>query len=330
MNFKKYERDTCIPLTRACSLGEIELATLARLEYPGKHMTDDMLKGVNSIGYWDAHIQQNWGLNWHRNGGIEITYLETGTLDFETEGQNSTTLRANDLTIMRPWQLHKLGNPNINIGRLYWIILDVEVRNPHQVWEWPDWIVLSKKDMNELTNMLRQNEQTIWRAHPKIGACFREIGKAVKEDILGSSESKLTIQINSLLLNILKLFRTGDISLDKTLIESKRSANLFLKELPLYINKNWTLETMAEHCNLGTTRFVHFCKIITNMTPTQYLNHLRLVAASEMLEKYPDKRIQHIAYDCGYTSTQYFATQFKKRYGSSPKFYRQKHILNYI
>lgn len=161
---------------------------------------------------------------------------------------------------MRPWQLHKLGNPNINIGRLYWIILDVEVRNPHQAWDWPDWIMLSQKDLKELTDLLRQNEQAVWRTHPKIGACFREIGKAVREDFFGNCESELTILINDLLLNILYLLRKGGISLDKTLIESKRSANLFLAELPAHIDRNWTLQAMAEYCNLGTTRFVHFCK----------------------------------------------------------------------
>lgn len=87
MNLQKYEADTCIPLKKACDLGELELSALVRLDYPGRPIPAHMLKGVNSIGYWDADKQQNWGLDWHRNEGLEITYLETGSLDFETEGQ---------------------------------------------------------------------------------------------------------------------------------------------------------------------------------------------------------------------------------------------------
>lgn len=59
----------------------------------------------------------------------------------------------------------------------------------------------------------------------------------------------------------------------------------------------------------------------------QYLNYLRLKAASEMLKKSPEKNIQDIAYDCGYASSQYFSTQFKKRYGSSPKEFREQHSV---
>lgn len=325
MEFKKYKADTCIPLRKAWELGDLDLSSLVRLDYPGRPMPHNMLKGVNSIGYWDAHSKQNWGLDWHRNEGIEITFLETGSLVFSTENQQNVTLMANGLSIMRPWQIHKLGNPNINIGRLYWIILDVGVSQPHQKWKWPDWIVLSDKDLADLTTMLRQNEQEIWYTNSKIADCFREIGKAVDATDSENHESELTILINNLLLNILRLFRTGNIPLDKSLMESKRSVDIFLSELHAHIEQNWTLQSMAEYCDLGSTRFVHFCKTITNMTPLNYLNHLRLNAAADMLENRSNLSIQNIAFDCGFSSSQYFATQFKKRFGISPKKFRKEH-----
>lgn len=319
MGFKKYKADTCVPLKQAWKLGGLELASLVRLDYPGRPMPKDMLKEVNSIGYWDAHTKQSWGLDWHRNEGVEISFLETGSLVFSTERQQNISLMANALTIMRPWQVHKLGNPNINIGRLYWIILDVGVSQPHQKWKWPDWIVLSKKDLGDLTEMLRQNEQEIWYASSKIGDCFREIGRAVNAPDSECFESELTILINNLLLNLLFLFRTGNIPLDKSLIESKRSVDIFLTELPAHIEENWTLQSMAEYCDLGPTRFVHFCKTLTNMTPLNYLNHIRLNNAADRLKNKSHLSIQNIAFDCGFSSSQYFATQFKKKFGISPK-----------
>ena len=324
MSFKQYEADTCIHLKRAWNAGEMELEALTRLSYPGRPMPNYMLQGVNSIGCWDVLIQQNWGLDWHRNEGLELTFLETGTLAFAVEGQQDVFLHANDLTITRPWQMHKVGNPNIGVGRLYWIILDVDVRQPHQTWKWPDWIILSQKDLEELTMILRQNEHPVWHTNQAVSGHFQKIGKAMKENDAGNCESQLTILINELLLSILQMFRKGEILLDKTLIDSMRSAKLFLAELPLHLEKDWTLQSMAEHCSLGTTRFVYYCKQITNMTPMQYLNHLRLKAAVEMLEKYPDMNISHIGYDCGFTTVQYFATVFKRQYGSSPKAFREK------
>jgi AraC family L-rhamnose operon regulatory protein RhaS len=323
MRFQEYEADTCLNLKKAWGLGEIELEALTRLSYPGRPMPAQMLKKVNSIGYWDAQTQQNWGLDWHRNEGLELTFLETGSLAFAMEGQQEISLRANDLTITRPWQMHKLGNPCVGVGRLYWIILDVDISQPHQMWRWPDWIILSQKDMEELTIILRQNEQPVWHGSQEMCNYFHRIGKAVKEDKEGDMESNLTILINELLLCILQMFRNGKILLDKGLVESMRSAELFLNELPIHLDREWTLESMAEYCGLGTTRFVHYCKKIKNMTPVHYLNYLRLRVAAEKLEKSPGMNISHIAYDCGFTSSQYFATTFKKHYGFTPKIFRE-------
>lgn len=317
-----YKADTCVPLKIAWEHGEVALEALARLRYPGRAIPPGMLPGVNSIGYWDTQTPQSWGLGWHRNEGLELTFLETGSVAFAVEGQPDVYLHPNDLTITRPWQMHRVGNPTVGVGRLYWIILDVTVRQPHQAWHWPDWIILSQQDREELTTMLRQNEQPVWPTHREIGHYFQAIGKAVEEDKAGSSESRLAILINELLLALLHLLKQGNIALDETLTKSMRSAELFLAELPLHLDKDWTLQNMAAYCGLGTTRFVHYCKKITNRTPMQHLNHLRLQAAAEMLTQYPDMNIHHIAYDCGFTSSQYFATAFKKQYGSSPKSFK--------
>jgi AraC family L-rhamnose operon regulatory protein RhaS len=327
MDFKNFKADTCTPLKKAWQKGELELSSLVRLDYPGTPLPSKMLKGVNSIGYWDAHLPQNWGLDWHRNEGIEITYLETGSMYFSTEDILNTQLMANHFTVMRPWQLHKMGNPTIGVGRLHWLILDIRVRNPHQKWKWPSWIVLSRNDLKELTKNLRQNEKIIWQSDSKIRSCFNEIAKAIGSNNLEQIESELIININSLLLNILNVFRKDNVTFDETLMESKRTVDLFLTELPFHIEKGWTLESMANQCNLGTTRFVHFCKKITNMTPVKYLNYLRLAKATELLNENPFQSIQEIAYDCGFTSSQYFATQFKKQYGCSPKQFRDPHSM---
>jgi AraC family L-rhamnose operon regulatory protein RhaS len=53
--------------------GEVELVALAGSDYPGSPMPDNWLNGVGTIGYWDAPLPQSWGLDWHRNEGIEFT-----------------------------------------------------------------------------------------------------------------------------------------------------------------------------------------------------------------------------------------------------------------
>ena len=80
---------------------------------------------------------------------LYLLFLATGAMSF-TVDLRRYDLFAGSLTITRPWQLHKLGHPNIGPGRLYWLILDVGVRRPNQEWRWPNWVMLQREDLLEL------------------------------------------------------------------------------------------------------------------------------------------------------------------------------------
>ena len=109
--------------------------------------------------------------------------------------------------------------------------------------------------------------------------------------------------------------------LDESLIQADRTVTLFLKDLINHLEVDWSLESMAKRCELGRTRFSHYCRQLTNKTPLQYLNQLRVDQSAEML-KSTSLNIQEIADQCGFHSSQYFATQFKKFHKVSPNKYR--------
>ncbi|MHC4551347.1 MAG: helix-turn-helix transcriptional regulator [Planctomycetota bacterium] len=71
-------------------------------------------------------------------------------------------------------------------------------------------------------------------------------------------------------------------------------------------------------------RFVHYCKRITSMTALEYLSQCRVNKARELLNEKPDMNVLDIAMACGFESSQYFATVFKKKTGQTPSQYRQR------
>ena len=75
---------------------------------------------------------------------------------------------------------------------------------------------------------------------------------------------------------------------------------------------------MAKSCGLGVTRFVHYCRQVTNMSPAEYLNTLRASRAAELLSGSPEMSVTDISFACGFGSSQYFATVFKRHHGCSP------------
>lgn len=315
-----YHADACEPLVRGAAAGEVTLNALTHGQYPGRPLPRHVLPEVKAVGYWDARHAQRWGLDWHRNEGVELTFLESGSLDFAVDAQRFR-LRPGDLTITRPWQLHRVGDPNVGPGRLHWLILDVGVRRPHQSWRWPPWLVLTREVRDALTRLLRHNEQPVWHATAELRECVRQTARAVDAADL----SRLAVKINEMLLLVYETLQAQDPALDESLAGSQRTVALFLADLrenPAALAEEWTVRAMAARCGLGVTRFNGYCKSLTNMTPLQFLNHGRLDAAARLLRERPELGVTQVALACGFGSSQYFANAFRRRFECSPTSYR--------
>jgi AraC family L-rhamnose operon regulatory protein RhaS len=284
-----------------------------------------MLPELSTVGFWDATAPQDWGLDWHRNEGIELTYLSRGRLDFAVDGR-AYPLESGHLTITRPWQMHRVGNPDVRASRLHWLILDVGVRRPNQQWRWPNWLILSPAELRQLTDFLRHNEQPVWKVEAPIGRCFERIASLVANDAPRKSQTRLQLHLNELLFILLEMFQSRRMTLDRNLSTTRRTVELFLASLPDHLDTPWTLDEMARQCGLGRTRFADYCRQITNVAPVEYLLTCRLEAARRMLLAEPRRIVSDIGFACGFQSSQYFATVFRHRTGCSPRRYRERGV----
>ncbi len=305
----------------AVAAGEMRLEALVRGSYPGRRMPDGMLSQVCSMGFWDAAHDQKWGLGEHRNEGIEITYLSNGSLGFVVDG-HSHPLSPGHLTITRPWQPHSVGNPDVAASRLYWLILDVGVRQPHQIWKWPPWLVLAPADIKDLTTLLRENEHPVWPGTPEISRCFADIGQLLENPRSSPlPASRLTLLANEVLVCLLELLRAQNPRRKSSLMLGERSVAMFLERLKNELHEPWTLERMAEKSGLARTRFAHHCRKLTNLSPMEYLQRLRVEKAKLLLAG-RRQSITDIALTCGFVSSAYFASVFRQHAHCSPREYR--------
>jgi AraC-like DNA-binding protein len=321
----RYGIDRCAPQHRAIQSGKIDFHALTKGHYPGTPVPKNILPGLNSIGFWDAGGLQNWGLDEHRNEGIEITFLENGRTVFAADGKKFD-LRAGNFTITRPWQLHKLGAPNIGPGRLHWLILDVGVRRPHQDWRWPNWVVLTREDLAGLTCKLRHNENPVWTATPAIASCFRELARSIVTWDQPRSISRLATNLNLLLISVLDALAEQQAQEDEHLASHQRTVEIFLRDLEtgrIDLDEKWTLDKMAAYCRMGITSFSKYCRELVNAGPVEYLNQCRLERAAQQLRDGSFSSVTDVALANGFNSSQYFATAFRKRFGMAPKAMRR-------
>jgi AraC-like DNA-binding protein len=319
----KISRDSCLPQEQAIRSGKIFFRGLTHGHYPGTKLPPKVLPGLCSLGFWDAVGVQDWGMEFHRNEGIEIVLLETGRMDFTVEGARYN-LSAGDLTITRPWQLHCHGIPHVGPGRLHWLILDVAAGPATHSWKWPEWLVLFKQDFRRLNHKMRSQKSCAFKAPPDVILSFKKLAECLSHADYRRHLSQIVLSINQILLSLLTIpdslhptRKDRDISLtpvEKFLSELRRSRAL--------LSQTWTLENMARHCGIGATTLVKYCHDITNTTPIDYLNRCRLEWAAEQLKKTKTGNVTTIAFQAGFSSSSYFATQFRNKYQISPRTYR--------
>jgi AraC family L-rhamnose operon regulatory protein RhaS len=149
----------------------------------------------------------------------------------------------------------------------------------------------------------------------------------VAADREGNMTSALKVRINELFLLLLELLRSQELTLDASLSDTQRTVELFLMELRDNVDqlsREWTLRLMAKASGLGVTQFVYYCRQLTNMTPLQFLNLYRLQHAAQILVSDQEQTVTEIADRCGFRTSQYFATVFRKHFGMSPLQYRKR------
>jgi AraC-like DNA-binding protein len=139
------------------------------------------------------------------------------------------------------------------------------------------------------------------------------------QDPAMDSQINANIALQKLLVDIYnetKKLTTGVSVVDK-LIET-------LKE---QIDRWWTVDEMAEFCDLSDDQFRRVFQKHTGVLPKIYLDRLKLQKASELLLA-SDMKVWDIAAKLGYVDPYHFSRRFKKIIGFSPKAFRKEFSNN--
>jgi AraC-like DNA-binding protein len=321
----KHEIDDCRPLREAVARGEVTMFALARGSYPGTPLKRGQLPGLMSLGSWNAVGPQTWGLPMHRNEGIEICCLLSGEVAFATN-QDAVLLRSGDITITRPWQQHRLGDPVIRACHLFWMILDVETGSRRGDWELPDWVGPDAATRRAMLALFRRNQ----RCH------FPEDGGRLRTAVIPALESlheagPLRLARVAALVNDVLLHVTGILS--GSIPHHHNDPHGYHQTIRTFFRglegdadaaaEPLTVAAMARACRVGVTHMTAVCRDIFNTTPAEHLARIRLGHAARMLAESPSATVTEIAFRAGFNSSQYFATRFRRQYGLSPGEFRR-------
>lgn len=109
---------------------------------------------------------------------------------------------------------------------------------------------------------------------------------------------------------------------DQTHSEITDKLKLVLQFIQDHYQQPVTVQELAGLCHFSEYHFMRFFKRHMNMTCIEYLNQYRLEMASRQLAE-TELSITNIALESGFNNISYFNRVFKKKFGITPKEYRQ-------
>ena len=101
-----------------------------------------------------------------------------------------------------------------------------------------------------------------------------------------------------------------------------RRIELVISHLESETSRSWDARSLGALVNLSASRFRHLFKQETGTSPRQYLRELRFRKAELMLRT-TFRSVKEIGEQVGLTASGHFVSDFKKRYGLTPKAYRR-------
>lgn len=109
------------------------------------------------------------------------------------------------------------------------------------------------------------------------------------------------------------------------LVKPKKECNLYVNKAIKYVEENYSsqisLESISKYLRINKAYFCDLFKKTTEKTFIQFLNEFRIEKSKDLLLK-DDLSITEISFIVGFSSHNYYNTQFKKVTGKSPKNWR--------
>lgn len=196
----------------------------------------------------------------------------------------------------------------------------------------PDQLEMSKWDLRTLPgyHALFTFEPAYRRQH-KFASRLRLTMVELSEikQLVAKLENELDAQKPGFKLMALSLFMNIVCVLSRCYEQSREpvsQALLRIGEAISYMEDNWsrniTNEILANIAHMSERNFSRIFLGATGRSPTDYLIRLRISRASEILI-HSDLNVTEIAFRCGFDDSNYFARQFRKVIGLSPREYRK-------
>ena len=234
---------------------------------------------------------------------MEICYLAKGTQIYRI-GRNDYVLRGGDIFLTLPGEEHSTGETPQEKGTLYWIHFLLPKKSA-------GFLDIPVRDASDLVGRLLSIPHRHFAGTARIQSVLDEVLKVALDRRNPMRRIHLHLRLLEFLLEVLECSRGNP---KKGL--SPR-INSLLRYVEAHIEDPLPVSEMAAHVHLSVSRFKARFKQEIGIPPAEYVLRCRISAAKALLAR-PGATVTGVAYQLSFSSSQYFATVFKRYTGKPP------------
>lgn len=263
-----------------------------------------VLHGLLQLGRYN-HSSAHPGLRGHlHRNAIEICFLVKGRQTYRVGG-DFYRLRGGDVFVTFPDEVHDTGGLPEEKGVLYWMVLGVPERGG-------SFLGLPASEGAAISRALRglpcRHFRGSWKMKEHLDT-FTRLHNGGGGPLRSCTMANLAV---AFLLEVVACAR------NKTPRQPARSLAPVLEHIAAHLGDPLSIPELALRAGLSEPRFKVRFKEETGVPPGEYVQRARIEEARRRLDA-GDTSITRVAFDLGFSSSQYFSTVFKRFTGRSPR-----------
>lgn len=267
--------------------------------------------GVLHFGRYN-YLSARRGLPPHEHGrAMEICVLVRGQQVYEVAGERFM-LSGGDVFVTFPGEVHGTGDAPEGKGVLYWLILKMAAgARP--------WLGLSASQGRALRRALLELPRRHFRGSVRLRTLLDDIAERVFRPRTSLGGVALQNEVVAFLLELVQLAAADMRSSGRR----ARSLSGVLAHIAAHVGEPMPVAELARLAGLSVPRFKARFRSELGVPPGEYVLRAR-VAEAERLLRETGQTVTRIAFDLGFSSSQYFATVMKRYTGKTPVQLRAK------
>ncbi|MCI6005930.1 MAG: AraC family transcriptional regulator [Blautia sp.] len=258
------------------------------------------------------HLEASPPMDFHEHGSMtEFVYLKKGIQNYQITDK-SYTIHQGEVFFTLPHEFHNTGGFPEEKSVLYYLIVDLSLVSRLNVF-------LSSDEYREMELFFKNIKSRIYQASPMLPDALEHLLHVC----LHQTDFHFDTHVRNALSEALIALCTPVPSLPKT--DDGLSIENSLNYIQTHLCDVIRISDLSAMENMSVSTYNKQFTKMTRMTPAEYILKLKIEKIKELLVT-TEKPITEIAYDYGFSSSQYFATAFKRFCNVTPTQFRKKGI----